>query len=41
MMVIKFSRGDTAQAIFMVHYGKLAVDGPDHRDIELKRFNCW
>ena len=30
-----FSRGDTAQAMFIIHYGKLAVDSPDHRDIEL------
>ena len=36
MMVIKFfPRGDTAQAMFIIHYGKLAVDSPDHRDIEL------
>ena len=32
-----FSRGDTAQAMFIVHYGKLAVDSPDHRDIELSK----
>ena len=32
-----FSRGDTAQAMFIVHYGKLAVDSPDHRDIELEK----
>ena len=23
--------------MFIVHYGKLAVDSPDHRDIELER----
>ena len=32
-----FSRGDTAQAMFIIHYGKLAVDSPDHRDIELTK----
>ena len=32
-----FSRGDTAQAMFIIHYGKLAVDSPDHRDIELSK----
>ena len=31
-----FSRGDTAQAMFIVHYGKLTVESPDHRDIELE-----
>ena len=32
-----FSRGDTAQAMYIIHYGKLAVDSPDHRDIELSK----
>ena len=27
---------DTAESMFIVRYGKLAIDSPDHRDIEVK-----
>ena len=31
----EFSRGDTAESMFIVRYGKLSIESPDHRDIEL------
>ena len=32
-----FKRGDTAESMFIVRYGKLAIDSPDHRDIEVTK----
>ena len=32
---IVFKRGDTAESMFIVRYGKLSIDSPDHRDIEV------
>ena len=34
---IVFKRGDTAESMFIVRYGKLAIDSPDHRDIEVTK----